>query len=232
MVQTGDTSPSLDDKGIKIVQGIVGALVYVGISANKKLLVALISIGSQKAAATLETEDSIEQLLDYVETYPDNGIIFRKSDMILAAHADEGFITESKARSRAGDHIFILENYPKPKINGTVLTIAQIIRYVMVPAAEDEMAALYITTKNMTTLQNTPIEMGWPQPKLPIQIDNSIYVGFTNKTIVNNATKSADMKLWWLRDRESQDQFRYYWAPGSENEGDCNTKHHTPIYHE
>ena len=40
------------------------------------------------------------------------------------------------------------------------------------------------------------------------------------------------MKLWWLRDREPQEQFRYYWAPGSENEGDYSTKPNPPIYHE
>ena len=74
--------------------------------------------------------------------------------------------------------------------------------------------------------------MGWPQSQKPIQTDNSTAVGFKNKTIVNKATKSADMKLWWLRDRESQEQFRYYWAPGSENEGDYITKNHPPIYHE
>ena len=69
----------------------------------------------------------------------------------------------------------------------------------------------------MISLQNTLIEMGCPQPKSPIQTDNSTAVVFTNKTLVNKATNSADMKLWWLRDRESQDQFRYYWALGSEN---------------
>ena len=66
-------------------------------------------------------------------------------------------------------------------------------------------------------LCNTLIEMGWPQAKTTIQTDNSTAVGFTNKTIVNKATKLADMKLWWLRDRESQEQFRYYWVPGYEN---------------
>ena len=81
----------------------------------------------------------------------------------------------------------------------------------------------------MIPLRNKLIEMGWPQPQTPIQTDNSTSVVFTNKTIVNKATKSADMKLWWLRDRESQEQFRYYWAPGSENEGDYSTKHH-PLY--
>ena len=47
-----------------------------GISVNNKLLVALSAIGSQKSAATEETDDAIEQLLDYVATYPDNGILF------------------------------------------------------------------------------------------------------------------------------------------------------------
>ena len=112
------------------------------------------------------------------------------------------------------------------------MTIAQIIKTVMALAAEAEMAALFITAKNMIPLRHKLIEMGWPQPQTPIQTDNSTAVGFTNKTIVNKATKSSDMKLWWLRDRESQEQFRYYWAPGSENEGDYSNKHHPPIYHE
>ena len=87
-------------------------------------------------------------------------------------------------------------------------------------AAEAEIAALFITAKKMIPLRHTLIEMGWPQPQKTIQTDNSTEVGFTNKTIVNKETKLSDMKLWWLRDRESQEQFRYYWAPGSENEGD------------
>ena len=84
----------------------------------------------------------------------------------------------------------------------------------------------------MVLILNTLIETVWPQPKLPIETDNSTALVFNNKNIVNKATKSADMKLWWLRDRELQDHFRYYWAPGSENEGYYITKHHPPIYHE
>ena len=65
----------------------------------------------------------------------------------------------------------------------------------MASATEAEMAALFITAKKMIPLRNTLIEMGWPQPQTPIQTDNSTEVGFTNKTIVNKATKSSDMKL-------------------------------------
>ena len=82
--------------------------------------------------------------------------------MILAAHADAGFINESKSRSQAGAHIFLSENEPKPKLNGPVLTIAQIIKTVMESAAEAEMAALYITATKMILLCNKLIGMGWP----------------------------------------------------------------------
>ena len=74
----------------------------------------------------------------------------------------------------------------------------------MASAAEAEMAELYITAKNMVPLRNTLIEMGWTQPQTPIQTDNSTAVGLTNKKIVNKATNSTDMKLWWLRYREPQ----------------------------
>ena len=82
------TSPPQNKKLINIIQGIVGALIYVGREVNNKLIVALIAIGAQQAAATEDTAEAIEQLLDYVATYPNDGILFRKSDMILAAHAD------------------------------------------------------------------------------------------------------------------------------------------------
>ncbi len=63
--------------------------------------------------------------------------------------------------------------------------------------------------------RQTLIAMGWPQPKTPIQTDNSPAVGVTNKTIVPRRAKMMDMRFWWLRCRASQDQFRYYWDAGS-----------------
>ena len=59
---------------------------------NNKLLVALSEIRTQQAAATEDIAAAIEQLLYYVATYPNDGILIRKSDMILAAHADAGFL--------------------------------------------------------------------------------------------------------------------------------------------
>ena len=77
LVQPTETSKPLNEKGIKRIQGIVGALLYAGRSVNKKLLVVLSAMGAQQAAATDETTVALEQLLDDVATYPNGGILFR-----------------------------------------------------------------------------------------------------------------------------------------------------------
>jgi hypothetical protein len=77
----------------------------------------------------------------------------------------------------------------------------------MALAAESELAALFITAREMIPHRQTLIAMGWPQPKTPIKTDNSTAVGVTNKTIVPRRAKMMDMRLWWLRCRGSQGQF-------------------------
>jgi len=58
----------------------------------------------------------------------------------------------------------------------------------------------------MVPLRNTLEEMGWPLPKLPIQVDNSTATGYVNNTIVVHCLKLLDMKLSWLKCRELQNQ--------------------------
>ena len=77
--------------GKKRVQGIVGALLYYARVVDKKLLVGLSAIGSQKASATQCTNEAIDQILDYCATYPSDGILYRSSNMVLCAHSDAGF---------------------------------------------------------------------------------------------------------------------------------------------
>jgi hypothetical protein len=149
-----------------------------------------------------------------------------------STHMDTGFLNETNSHSCAGAHIYLSENDPFPRINGTVLSIAQIIKFVMASAAESELAAFFVTAREMIPHRQTLIAMGWPQPKSPIQTNNSITAGVTNKTIVPHRAKMMDMRLWWLRCRGSQNQFRYYWDAGSKNWTDYHTKHHPDTYHE
>ena len=52
----------------------------------------------------------------------------------------------------------------------------------MSSAAESELGALFVTTKEMIPLLQTLLEMGWPQPLSPIKTDNSTTVSVVNKT--------------------------------------------------
>jgi hypothetical protein len=109
--------------------------------------------------------------------------------------------------SRAEAHIYFLEDNPFPRLNGAIPSIAQIIKFVMALAAESELAALFITAREMIPHCQTLITMGWPQPKSSIQMDNSTAAGVTNKTIVPRGAKMMNVHFWWLHCRKSQDQF-------------------------
>ena len=188
MAHREDTSPPLYEAGIKCIQAISGAVLFNGRDVDNKLLVKLNSIGTHHAAATEATNEAVNQMLDYLATYPNDGIVYRASDMILAAHSDAGFHNESKGRSRAGAHIFLSEDDPIPRWNGPILSIAQVIKFVMTSAAEAELAALYIIAQKLVPMRQTLIEMRWTQPPTPIQTDNK-----TDEVVVNN--KSFTKKI-------------------------------------
>ncbi len=113
--------------------------------------------------------------------------------MILCAHANAGFLNETNSRSRAGAHIYLSENDPFPRLNGAVLSIAQIIEFDMASAAKAELVAFFVTAREMIPHRQTLIDMGWPQPKIPIETNNSTTAGVTNKTIVPRRAKMMDM---------------------------------------
>jgi hypothetical protein len=75
-------------------------------------------------------------------------------------------------------------------------------------------------------------QLGHPQPPTPIQTNNLTAYGVINNEIQPQATKAMNMCFYWLKDRESVEQFKYHWRPGKENYGDYWTKHHPPLHHQ
>ena len=186
---------------------------------DNKLLVVLSYIRAQYAAATKRTDETINQLLDYSATYPVNGILYHSIDMVLCAHSDAVFHNKTKGHIRAGAHIFLSKKYLMPRWNGPVLTLDQIIKFVMSSASESELGEPFITSQEMAEVRNTLKEMRQSQKKSPIQKYNSAAAGVVNNTILPRKLKTMDHHLHWLRCREAQCQFRYYWARGSLNWG-------------
>ena len=66
--------------------------------------------------------------------------------MILNIHINTSYLTEPKARIRAGGHSFLSDNSKYPTYNGAVLNTAQIIKLVMPSAAEAKIGDLFINS--------------------------------------------------------------------------------------
>ena len=90
-----------------------------------------------------------------------------------------------------------------PRWNGPVLTIAQIVKYVVSSPVEAEMTALFLTAKEMVPLWHTLIEIGWKQPYYPLQSDHSTAVGMKNCILIPRKSKSWDLRLNWISSREA-----------------------------
>jgi hypothetical protein len=118
-----------------------------------------------------------------------------------------------------------------PHNNGAVLNIAQLIKAVMSLAAEAELGTLYINVRKAVPMRKLLTEMGHIQPRTPIQTDNSTACWVVNSNIQPQRPKSMDMRFHWLRCREAQHQFRFYWAPDKSNLGDYWMKHHCAVHH-
>ena len=230
-VETDDDSPPLDKAGKKYIQQVVGTLLYYARAVDCTMLAALGSIATQQSKPTQNTMNKVKQLLDYAASHPDAIVTYRASEMVLAAHSDASYLSETKARSRAGGHFFLDSDIEYPNNNGAVLTIAQIIKVVMSSAAEAELGALYINCREAIPARYLLEAMGHKQPPTPMQTDNTTALGVVTNNMQPKRTKAMDMRFHWLRCRARQRQFRTYWRAGPTNKGDYVTKHHAAAHH-
>ena len=86
-------------------------------------------------------------------------------------------------------------------------------------------------TRQAVAVRRALEDMGHKQLASPIQTDNTTALGFVTKSLNPKATKSTDMKYWWLRDKSDQEQFHYYWNNGKGNCADYLTKHFCAAHH-
>ncbi|KAL7477514.1 hypothetical protein ACHAW6_003322 [Cyclotella cf. meneghiniana] len=226
------TAPLLDKKGKKFIQQVCGKLLFLGRAVDSSLLCPISAIASQLAAPTQDTMNQTLQVLDYLAMQEEAVLTYHASDMVLAAHSDASYLSELRARSRAGGHFFLSSNADIPPNNGAILNIAHIIKHVMASATAAELAALFITAREAVYIRIILMELGHMQPATPLQTDNAMAEAVTNGKVQPKRTKAMDMRFHWLRDRECQEQFRIYWRPGHSNYADYWTKHHSAKHHQ
>ena len=122
--------------------------------------------------------------------------------MVLAAHSNASYLSETNTHSRAGGHFFLSRNSTIPQNNSAVLNISHIIKHVMSSAMEAKLAGLYIMARKAVYIRIILKEMGHKQPPTPLQTNNSMAEAVTNDKVQPKRRKAMDMRFHWLRDRE------------------------------
>ena len=125
-----ETTPRLDKEGTKFVQQDTGTFLYYARAVDPTMLVALSAIAASQSAPTEDTMEKTLFFLDYAASHPDAILTYVASDMILSIHSDASYLTEPKARSRAGGHWFMSSNEKCEKNNEAVLNTAKIIHNI------------------------------------------------------------------------------------------------------
>ena len=123
-----DTLPKMGPTDKLFIQQVTGTFLYYARAVDATMLVALSAITSEQATPTEETMKKTLQFLDYAASHLDAILTYRASNMVLNVHSDASYLSEPKARSRAGGHYFLSDNAANPDDNGAVLNIAQVIK--------------------------------------------------------------------------------------------------------
>ena len=202
------------------------------------MLTAISRLGAGQTKPTQGILEDIERFLQYAASWPNASIVYKASDMQLTVESDASYLSESKARSKAGGiHYLLPRCQQKPtknkesNINGATECISTIIPSVVASAFEAEYAALFINGQIAEGLRNTLTDMGYPQGSTMVKADNAAAVGIVSRTVKQRRSKAIDMRYHWIRDRVDQGHFNVVWAPGKTNLADYFTKIHPVAHH-
>ena len=116
-----DESPAVSPAEKHFIQEVTGTFLYYARAIDTTMLPALGSIATQQESLTENTMKKVKQFLDYAASHTDAIITYRASDMVLSAHSDASYLSESKTRSRAGGHFFMSNKDAIPSNNGAIL---------------------------------------------------------------------------------------------------------------
>ena len=141
---TTDDSAILSPSEKSYVQAVVGSLLYYARAVDPSMLPAVTAIASAQAHPTINVLAQAHRLLAYSTTFPDNSIVYHKSDMILRVQSDASYLSRSQSRSVAGGLAYLVDaDSPVSKLNGSIHASTTIIDVVVASAAEAEYAALF-----------------------------------------------------------------------------------------
>jgi hypothetical protein len=220
-----DDSPIAPEASIKRAQEINGVLSHYARVVDYSLLEGVTRLAMTQAQPTADTMMRIEHILDYLERYPQNGIIFEASDMILTSHADASYQSLPGSRSKLGGvHYFANKDDPPSVNNGLINTQSAVIKVVCSGASEAEYAALYSVGQTTYFIRLVAAACGYPQTATTIYTDNEVAMGIANRSVKIKRSKSIEKSFHWIRDRVDSGDLTIKWVSSEDNLADYFTK--------
>lgn len=150
-----DESPPLDKDGIKHVQNIVGSFLCNAWALDATILIALNEIADNQATPMKQTKHQVQHFLDNMSWNPNAVIHLCVSYIILNVHSDASYLTALQACSQASGYYFLglLPINGQPIcLNGAILVLCSILKFVASSAAEAELDAFFVNAKETKIL--------------------------------------------------------------------------------
>jgi hypothetical protein len=95
--------------------------------------------------------------------------------MILHIHSDASYLSQNESKSRAGGFFYMGSDTKTDKklTNGAILIVSKVLKHIMASAAEAEIGAVFINTKEGAVIRTTLEELGHKHPPTPMETDNT-----------------------------------------------------------
>ncbi len=218
---TVDDSPLATETNKKLMQSVVGTLLYYSRAVDPSICTAVHQLSSVQAQPTANDMARMYRLLQYLAAHSNNGIRYHASDMILQLMSDASYLCRPKARSVGGIYSYL--GLPSA-INGPISCGSWMIECVCSSVAEAELASGFRVAQVATPHRRILADLGYPQPATMLRMDNTVALGIASGQMNARRSKSMDMRFFWLRDRVEQKQFVVSHIPGVWNIADHFTK--------
>ena len=128
----------------EFLRAVTHTLLYYGRAVDNTILTTLSAIATEQAKPMEKMTAKVKQLLDYCATQDKPVITYNARKMILTGYCNEN--------NSPGGHFFLPNGDNDSPNNGAILTIATIIKAVMLSAAKAELGALYLNPKESVYL--------------------------------------------------------------------------------
>ncbi len=206
-----DESPPATEAQKKLLQSVVGTLLYYSRAVDPSICTAVQELGSIQSKPSENDMLKMERLLQYVSKHRNNGIRFYASNMCLQFMSDASYLCQPRARS-----VFGCFNYlgDRNAINGPISCGSWMISCVVALVAETELAGGFQAAQISVQHRRILHDLGYPPPPTLLRMDNTVALGLAQGSLNKKRSKSMDMRFFWLIDRVAQKQFIVDHIPG------------------